>query len=84
MYGLPQEGRIAHESLLKHLELYWYHPYRKKIGLCKHNSQPIHFTLIVEDFGVKYLGKEHALHLKSALETKHRVTKDWEGKLYIG
>ena len=33
---------------------------------------------------VKYSGKEHALHLKSALEYKYKVNTDWEGKLYIG
>ena len=31
--------------------------------------------------GVKYLIKEHTLHLKEALENKYTVTKDWEGKL---
>ena len=28
MYGLPQAGRIAHDSLVKHLETYGYHPSR--------------------------------------------------------
>ena len=37
----------------------------------------------MDDFGVKYLGKKHRLHPKEALETKYRVTTDWEGKLYI-
>ena len=36
-----------------------------------------------DDFGVKYSGKEHALHLQAALEDKYKVTTDWEGKLYI-
>ena len=34
--------------------------------------------------GVKYLGKEHSLNLKAALEDKYKVTTYWEGKLYIG
>ena len=38
---------------------------------------------MVDGFGVKYLGKEHVLHLKEALEIK-KVTTDLEGKLYIG
>ena len=53
-------------------------------GLWKHNSQPIKFTSVVDDFGVKYLGKEHALHLKAALETKYKVTTYLEVELYIG
>ena len=39
---------------------------------------------MVDDFGVKYSSKEHALHLKASLETKYKVTTDWEGKLHIG
>ena len=59
-------------------------PLKQKNGLWKHNSQPINFTLVVNGFGVKYLGKEHALHLKESLEEKYKVTTDWEGKFYIG
>ena len=70
MYGIPQSGRIAHGALVKHLETYGYHPSSKKPRPWKHNSRQINFTLVVDDFGVKCLGKEHALHLKSALETK--------------
>ena len=77
MYVIPQAGRIAHEHLLKHLEPYGCHPSSKNPRLWKHNSQPINFTLVVDDFGVKYVGKEHALHLKAALETKYKVTADW-------
>ena len=39
---------------------------------------------MVDDFGIKYSGKDHALHLKAAQETKYRVTTYWEVKLYIG
>ena len=59
-------------------------PQEEKNGLWKHNSRPINFTWVVDDFGVKYSGKDHALHLKASLETKYKVTTDWGGKLYIG
>ena len=39
---------------------------------------------MVDDFGIKHSGKDHALHLKASQETKYRVTTDWEVKLYIG
>ena len=77
IYGPPQAERIAHDVLLKNLEPYGYHPSSKNTGLWKHNSLPINFTLVVGDFGVKYSEKEHALHLKAALETKYKVTTDW-------
>ena len=38
---------------------------------------------MVDDFCVKVLVKEHALHLKAELEIKYKVTTDWEGNLYI-
>ena len=84
MYGLPQAGRIAYDSLVKHLDPYGYHPSSKNPRLQKHNRRSINFTLLVDDFGVKYLGKEHNLHLKAELETKYKITTDWEGKLFIG
>ena len=83
MYGLPQSGRIEHDALGKHLDPYVYHFSRKPYRLWKHNSGTINFTLVVDDFGVKYSGKEYALHLKAALKI-YKVTTDWEGKLYVG
>ena len=84
MYGHPQAGRIAHDALVKHLYPYGYQLSSKTTVLWTHNNRPINFTLVVDDFGVKYSGKEHALHLKAALEYKYKVTTDWEVKLYIG
>ena len=67
MYGLPQVGQIANDALEKHLDPYGYRPSSKTSGLWSHDNQPINFTLVVDDFGVKYLGKVHDLHLESAL-----------------
>jgi hypothetical protein len=36
----------------------------------------------VDDFGVQYVGKEHAQHHIDALETDYTVSKDWTGGLY--
>jgi hypothetical protein len=38
----------------------------------------------VDDFGVQYVGKEHAQHLINALEKDYKVSKDWSGGLYCG
>ena len=37
-------------------------------GLFTNVTCPIQFTLVVDDFGVKYVGKEHADHLIKTLE----------------
>ena len=39
---------------------------------------------MVDDFGVKYVGKEHVLHLKQTLAENYKVTTEWDGTRYIG
>jgi hypothetical protein len=40
---------------------------------------------VVDDFGVKYVGKEHADHLISCLKTEsYKLTEDWARDLYCG
>ena len=75
MYILPQSGRIAHDNLVKNLKPYGCSPSEKSPGLWTHNSFPINFILVFDDFGVKYLVKEHALHLNASLENKYKLTK---------
>jgi hypothetical protein len=36
------------------------------------------------DFGVKYVGKEHALHLKNTIKKHYKLTCNWTGTRYIG
>jgi hypothetical protein len=35
----------------------------------------------VDDFGVKYVGKEHAEHLLKVLQEHYKVTTDWKGNI---
>lgn len=84
MYGLPQAGRIANDQLVPYLAQHGYIQSKHTHGLFTHNSRPIAFSLIVDDFGVKYTGKEHAQHLIDVLSAKYRITKDWTGSLYCG
>ena len=43
------------------------------------------FFLIVDNFGIKYVGKEHAVHLLTCLTHYYdKVTTDWKGELYAG
>ncbi|KAL7475192.1 hypothetical protein ACHAW6_001117 [Cyclotella cf. meneghiniana] len=45
-------------------------------------TRPIQFTLVVVHFGIKYMGKEHAIHLLTTLEEHYKVTTDWTGAQY--
>ena len=65
MYGLPQSGILAQEFLEKRLGEHGYHQSRFTPGVWTHEWCPIAFSLVVDDFGVKYVGKEHADHLVS-------------------
>ena len=49
-----------------------------------HNWRPVQFTLVVDNFGVKYVGEEYALHLKNTIEEKYTEPSEWDGQLYIG
>ena len=84
MYGLPQAGLLAQELLKERLAQHGYHQSNIIPGLWKHDSRPIVFTLVVDDFGVKYVNKEDAEHLMSVLKQNYEVTEDWEGERYIG
>ena len=37
------------------------------------------FSLVVDDFGVKFEGIRHAKHLKESLEHHYEVAVDWKG-----
>ena len=82
VYVLPKSGLIAHDTLVQNVKPYRYHLPIKIPVIWTHNSCPINFILVVDDFGVKYSGNKHAL--KAALENKYKVTTDWERKLCIG
>jgi hypothetical protein len=84
MYGLPQSGRLANNLLVTRLAPHGYRPCTHTHGLWRHDTKHITFTLVVDDFGIKYLGKENADHLLNALKEHYEVTKDWAGKLYCG
>jgi hypothetical protein len=56
MYGLKQAGLPANQLLQKRSEPYGYYPARHTPGIWLNKSRPIAFTLIVDDFAVKYAG----------------------------
>ena len=84
MYGLPQAGLLANEQLETRLNKHGYVQSKLVPGLWKHKTRKIHFTLVVDDFGVKYIRQEDADHLKAVLEQHYTVTTDWSGTQYIG
>jgi hypothetical protein len=69
---------------VKHLAIHGYHQSQRMAGLFTHITRPIQFCLVVDDFGVKYTGKENAQHLIDTLSTNYKITTDWSGDTYLG
>ena len=62
-YGLKQSGVLANKHLEKLLKEDGYIKTTFTPGLWKHKTRPIMFNLCVDDFGIKYVGKEYAEYL---------------------
>ena len=85
MYGLPQAGVLAHAKITSLLALHGYAPSKNTPGLWTHATRPIAFALVVDDFGVKYVGEEQANHLLNILLKNYEgVHEDWEGTNFFG
>ena len=83
-YGLPQSGRLANELLCTRLEKAGYYEAATTPGICIHKWSPIQFVFIVDDFGIEYVGKHHALHFLKILDQNYEITTDWEGNKFAG
>jgi hypothetical protein len=53
-------------------------------GLCKHDTRPISFTLVFDDFGIKYTRKENAQHILDNVQQFYKCLCDWDGERYCG
>jgi len=84
MYGLPQAGRIANDQLVAFLQPHGYTPCPLTHGLWRHHTRDIVFSLVVDDFGVRYTNRADADHLIATLRTAYEVSLDWTGSRYCG
>jgi hypothetical protein len=84
MYGLKQAELLANQLLQTSLAPFGYYPARHTPGLWIHKTQPISFTLVVDNFAVKYVGKQHAEHLQNSVLRTYGLTTDWAGTVYSG
>ena len=83
-YGLKQGGKIAHDDLVQHLQKHGYVRAGHTDGLFKHITRDITFTLVVDDFGIKYINQEDVKHLISIMRQKYTFKVDFDAKQYIG
>jgi hypothetical protein len=81
MHGLKQAGLLTNQLLQKRLSYFGYYPDRHTPGLWLHKTRPIAFSLMVDDFAVKYVRKENAEHLRNTLLRSYELKTDWDGKV---
>ena len=84
MYGLKQSGMLANRELKKLLAKAVYFPSKHIAGIFVHKTRPISFTLVVDNFGVKYINKAVTLHLDKNICDHYPMKSDWIGDCYIG
>jgi hypothetical protein len=68
MFRLPQAGILSNELLQGNLANDGYWPTQHTHGLWNHDTCPISLSLVVDDFGAKYVGREHAEHLMACIK----------------
>jgi hypothetical protein len=84
VWELPQAGILANKRLQQKLAPFGYFESTNTPGLWYHEKRPIPFTLVVDNFGVKYVNKDDVDHLIARMKKDYMLTKDWTGNLYCG
>ena len=84
MYGLKEAGIISYKRLVTKMAPHRYHPVRFTPVLWRHDTLPTTFTLVVDDFGIKYFHKYYLAHLFNALRQNYMITTDMSGSHYCG
>ena len=82
IYGITHVGMLSNNVAVHVRRTYGYSSTAHTPGLWRHQTSPIYFTLVLENFGVKYVGLQHAEHLVAALADLYPLNTDREGKLY--
>jgi hypothetical protein len=84
VWGLPQACILVNKRLCRKLVPFGYYESTHTLGLWCHEMRPILFTLVVDNFGIKYVNKEDVDHLITSIRKDYSLTKDWMGDLYCG
>jgi hypothetical protein len=68
--------------LAKRLREHGYNQSKTMPGLWTHEWLPITFSLAIDNFEVKYIGEEHAQHLRQAVQKNYTCLFKKEGERY--
>ena len=84
MYILPQVEWIENDFLTKTLASHGYYKCWHTPGVWRHKWGPVNFYLVLDDFWVKYFGKQHAEHLITCIKQYYPVSVNLTRGLYCG
>ena len=84
MYSLPQVDILTNQQLVQLLELKGYATFKHTTGLWRHKWITIKLLLVVDNFGVKYVGKQHVEHLIQIIKEHYQTPSEWEGQRLCG
>ncbi len=86
MYGLPQARRLSQIRLIEHLARHGYSQCPHTPYLFRHqHTRDIIFSLVVDDFGVRYGTQADIDHLEETLRLNdYKITIRPDGDLYLG
>jgi hypothetical protein len=78
MYGLPQAGLLSQQRLVTHLEHHGYIQHKNVDCMFHHPERGTRFSLVVDDFGVKYRTEADAKHLiETTSEKLYDIKVNW-------
>ena len=76
VWGLLQASILANKRLWRKLAPFGYKEHANTPVLWYHETRPIMFTLVVDDFGIQYVNKADVEHLMTSLQTTYKLTSD--------
>ena len=83
-YGLKQAGKIAHDDLVDRLKEAGYTKAPLAEGFFRHETRDIDFTLVVDDFLIRYSREEDLEHLRETIGKHYKFKVDMDARQYVG
>ena len=81
MPDLKQANKLVNDKLKVHMHKHGYVLYTRTPASWKCITYLTIFTLVVEDFGIRYGSIADANHLTNALRELYKITINWTEKL---
>ena len=84
MYGPLQADKSPNDELKLQIAKFGYEASPITPGLWRHQTHPLQFLLVLDEFEIKYERQEDITNLLDALKKIYKISEDCDGKLYCG